>query len=481
MDAYHIVTDLEELQRMQDIVSDSYDKNVKCFCKGQKIIICDEDGEETGAWYVLSGSLDVRTHHFYDDNNRKEDTIYLLGRAMYYKNEFAEKGIPVYLKMVSNKKRVGVEKFKKESRFGADFPCIERVYRMDFARHEEDTANRCLFVALAVEYVDGFTYGEYFWKEVSRQSDGTFESWSDELLMYRIWYQMLCAVRFYYEDRRTVHRDMHPENIMIRNGLRGEKRSVIIDFDSAHLESLKSVTRAPEVLGYEVRDWVARKLPKNDIRRDCYSLGWLFMYAILGDHYYNCYFNFFGWVPEMYGLDTEILKKYAPGYLNDKYNSLFALIEEMVSAPLKDKADFDSIAYITGIIKKYDKLVLDDLVSKEEKKVIMHPDSYLEARAAQDPDLTREFTLQCSGTFIDELANYGTRELSFTKQPRDAAEDPNLCIQNINGELFYTPYDKGIRTNVQNYRLSDIEENWFEMNGKRISLQLIKCSHENLW
>lgn len=178
--------------------------------------------------------------------------------------------------------------FKKlsiEAGFQMYHQFIEHVYGLHHALDGKGTK----WVVLEAEYVSETSLKDFFGQ--GREDDEKF----------CCMLQLAEAVRYYAEYRQInpfVHRDLKPENIMIESKYGKFFRSVIIDFDSAHVPIMDDPNETRflgenrSVSGYtpvysDGYTPIEVDCPENMILWDIYSLGRIFCYILMGKNYFT--------------------------------------------------------------------------------------------------------------------------------------------------------------------------------------------------
>lgn len=161
----------------------------------------------------------------------------------------------------------------------------------------------------------------------------------DEL--HRLFYQLMCGYKVLF-DRKILHQDLKPDNILTQNGtfkIADFGLSIFIDkhkYSEKRQGTLSYI--APEKL--TVRDYVGN--PKSDI----YSVGVIMFELIVGKHPYINSSDFKGDIKQFLTEFKDSKLKLPPNYLNQfslKMHSLLEIIIKMVSKVESTRISFEDL------------------------------------------------------------------------------------------------------------------------------------------
>ena len=353
----------------------------------------------------------------------------------------------VFLKYAYHTDKEGMELLKKESKFQMYYPHIAVVYGSLDAKDAEDEDVFCVLM----EHVDGEHLQDYRNHMENLDEDQMFSQMLQ--LLYGVQYYMK-----YVSEDRYVHRDLKPENIMItfKDG-----KVVIVDFDWAHIHGSSITMRAGKngcfiggTTGYA--DPRAFSGYKTDVQMDIYSLGRIFCFWLIGDHYFTAKERAFDNYPILdkellYGLDMKRIPKQ---FHSEKYRFLVDVIIKKMVAPVEQRyTDIDHvIADMEHFLKDYyqDEQAVQKILGSEyvltndlpvnHKKDLMVRVQFEKAQAVQ--------------TYLIE--NYSFRDIKYENRLL-------MSIYNVNGKLNYMIYD--------NRLVKDEDRDWFYLENERIKIQ----------
>lgn len=353
----------------------------------------------------------------------------------------------VFLKYAYYTDKIGIELLMKESKFQMYYPHIAVVYGSLNAKDAEGADAFCVLMEL-VE-------GEHLWDYRIHMKK------LDEDQMFSQMLQLLYGVQYYMKyvsEDRYVHRDLKPENIMITYK---DGKVVIVDFDWSHIHGSSVTMHAGEcgryiggTTGYA--DPRAFFTTKTDVQMDIYSLGRIFCFWLIGDHYFTSDERAFEKYPvlgdeNLYGLDMKRIPKQ---FHSEKYAFLVDVIIKKMVAPVKDRyADIDHvIADMELFLKNYyqDDQAVSKLLGNEHMLIN-------DQKVDHKRDLMVRVQFEKAQTVQTYLIeNYSVRDIKYENRLL-------MSIYNVNSKLNYMIYDSRL--------VKDKDQDLFYLDDERIKIQ----------
>lgn len=425
-------------------------------------------GDEKVELEVASQELTFRPHNYNPDFPDKAGYCYWYGTVYKRMKGSSGKGILVFLKLTLNSITMGVLKLEKEKSFCVDYPYIERVYGLYEVKAKNDTdRNPRVFKALLCEYIEGVSMYHYYTHGNFREKDYGIKKRDEEILLFRYFLQAMFAIKFYTEQCYTdnhAHRDLKPDNIIICTK---EKRIVIIDFDFAHVPELNTMFMNPET------DFtMPRNIECSSVQKDIHTIGWTLLFCLTGEVYkysYKIDNNTF------FSIDRNFMLEKAEKYLNKDYEMLINIIEKMIADPSSSNA----YTSVDELIYDYKKFIRGYVLDRNELKEVMTGTELL-LQSSDEPDKDSRYNVRVwfmpekGSDLRSTLFNFETMYYAFDKTVRLNFQSAHLCIQNVNGDLYYMILDDKVKTDADKVTCVIKTGDSFWYNNQVVTIKVTK-------
>ncbi len=411
---------------------------------------------------VAKQPLTLRKHGKESEVPDEDDYWYWHG-PVYKKMGSNDPGTLVFLKMTLESMPLGVRKLEKEKGFCVDYPYVERVYGLYDVKAKKDTdKNPRLFKALLCEYLEGPSMYRYYLREDFREYGDGIKDRNEEISLFRHFLQLMLAVKFYTEQSYIdthEHRDIKPDNVII---CKDEKRVVVIDFDYAHVPDMKTM-RLPFVTAFSM----PRGIRCKSVQKDIHALGWTFLFCLTGEVYDKEEHN------NPFGIDRNFMLERAEKYLESDYDELMHIIEKMIARPDSRNA----YTSLDDLIRDYKEFIKEYAKNENERKEVMTGTELL----LQSSDEQRNDNRNSVRIWLDpkngpslreDVHNYETRYYAFDKRVGLNFQSGHICIQNVNGELYYMILDDKVETDADKKAFVVKTGDRFWRNNQEITIKV---------
>lgn len=403
-----------------------------------------------------------RRYRFCEDAKIKQDRDFFVGAVPKAEDEAG--GEFCFLKFTKASGISGVTNLRRERNFDFSYPYIAKILDEFDAVGPNGEALYCV----TMDYVEGMNLEEYQKEQQALVNAGklTAEEW--ERRNFRQMLEILYAMNYYtsYDQADPfLHRDLKPANIMINR----EGHAVLVDFDYSHTSGsrdTKNMVRGSELgmsYGYTEPRIIRTKLP--DIQSEIWSMGRVFFYWLNGQDYFSdeekrmwrqcdafpscadcmreipakdkgiCRLN-----QLEYGLEKSRFTRKT--YLGREYRLLLDMLEKMCAQP---QERYTSAAEVLTDMKAFLMAYCQNSPKQYELYVEQNAMPLLQKNVGRSMEMARNVIWQYSRSGQPDGPKRGHALPNYSMRPITVDNVLLMMIYNINGILYYIPYQKELQ------------------------------------